>query len=45
MNDEKKEALQAEILRSIGAEPDEVETIEIRIVWKPSKTKDKTKQD
>ena len=41
----KKKALQAEIHKAIGAEPDEVETIEIRMVWKPSKTKDKTKQD
>lgn len=37
MSDEKKEALQTVVLETIGAEPDEVETIEIRIVYKPSK--------
>ena len=37
MNDEKKEALQTVVLKTIGAKPDEVETIEIRIVYKPSK--------
>ena len=38
MDEEKKEALQAVVLETIGADPEEVETIEIRIVYKPSKT-------
>ncbi len=37
MNEEKKEALQSVVLETIGAKPDEVEAIEIRIVYKPSK--------
>jgi len=37
MNEETKEALQTVVLETIGAKPDEVETIEIRIVYKPSK--------
>lgn len=46
MNEVKKDALQTVVLETIGAEPDEVETIEIRIVYKPSKVaKEKPKQD
>ncbi len=41
MDEENKEALQEAILKAIGAEPDEVEKIELHIVWKPSKGKPK----
>lgn len=41
--EEKKEALQEVILKAIGAEAKEVETIEIRILYKPSKA-DEPKQ-
>lgn len=39
MGEENKEALQETILKAIGAEPDEVEKIELNIVWKPNKGK------
>ena len=41
MNEENKEALQDKILDHLGAKPEDVETIEIRIVYKPSKVKSK----
>ena len=41
MGEENKEALQEVILEAIGAEPDEVEKIELHIIWKPSKGKPK----
>lgn len=44
MKDEKKEALQEVILEAIGADAEEVETIEIRILYKPSKAKGKPEQ-
>lgn len=41
MDKAKKEALEAMILELLGNEPDEVEKIELTIVWKPrQKSKD-----
>ncbi len=44
MDQEKKKALQEVILDAIGAKAKEVETIEIRILYKPSQTADEPKQ-
>lgn len=39
MGEENKEALQEVILKAIGADPEEVEEIDLRIKWKPAKSK------
>lgn len=41
MDEEKKEALLDLILDKIEAEPDEVEKIELKIIWKPKAKKPK----
>ncbi len=37
MEEEREKALRDVILETIGAEPDAVEKVELRIVWRPSK--------